>query len=81
MIEQVSADSLRKTGIFAEKAGDFSAISTSSLAKRESRDEGECAKSRHFRPNFTFPEVTGQPSEWVAGDAVLIAPVSTQIPC
>jgi hypothetical protein len=54
VIELVSADSLRKTGIFADKAGDFPRFSATSSAKRASRDESECTKSRDFRPILTL---------------------------
>ena len=59
LIEPVSADSLLKTGIFAETAGDFRAIFTSCLAKREAGDQSECAKSRDFR---LVPGSLGKPS-------------------
>ena len=50
MIEPVSAESLRKTGIFADKAGDFRQFPPRDWRDRESGDEIECAKSRDFRP-------------------------------
>jgi hypothetical protein len=59
----------------------LSAISTSRSANRESGDKIERAKSRDFRPILAFLGEPGRTHEWLAGDAVLIAPVSTQIPC
>jgi hypothetical protein len=56
-------------------------ISTSSSANWEFGDGIGYAKSRHFRPNLAFFGSLAQMPEWLAGDAVLIAPVSSQIPC
>jgi hypothetical protein len=56
-------------------------ISTSSPATRESRDGSECAKSPDFRPILASLAEPGRTHECLAGDAVLIAPVSAQIPC
>jgi hypothetical protein len=47
----------------------------------ESGDEIKRAKSRHFRPYLAFLGELGRTSECLAGDAVLIAPVSVLIPC
>ena len=55
-------------------------ISTSSSANWEFGDGIGYAKSRHFRPNLAFFGSLVQMPEWLAGDAVLIAPVSKQIP-
>jgi hypothetical protein len=58
----------------------LSAISTSSPANWEPGDQIECAKSRDFRRILAFPGEPGRTHDWLAGDAVLIAPVSPQIP-
>jgi hypothetical protein len=49
-IKPISADSLRKTGIFAEKAGDFRRFPPSGSRNWESGDEVYCGKRRHFQP-------------------------------
>jgi hypothetical protein len=51
------------------------------LPIREPGDEVNRAKCRHFRPILAFPGEFGQTPDCLAGDPVLIAPVSTQIPC
>src|SRR3954447_5523561 len=48
MIKPVSAESLRKTGIFADKAGDFRRFPPQVRRTGESGDEIECTKSRDF---------------------------------
>ena len=63
MIKPVSAHGLSKTEIFAEKV---SAISVSTSAKRESRDENERVKSRDFRPTSCVP-LGAWPSAGMAG--------------
>jgi hypothetical protein len=51
------------------------------LGDRESGDKVECAKGRDFRAYEAQVANYRLTQEWLAGDAVLIAPVSTQIPC
>ncbi len=46
--------SRHKTGISADKAGDFRRFPPQVSASWESRDESECAKSRDFRPIRAF---------------------------
>jgi hypothetical protein len=72
VIEPVSADSLR--------VGDFQRFPPQ-VRRMRIRDESECAKSRDFRPISASPGETGRTPGCLAGDAVQIAPVSTQIPC
>jgi ABC-type phosphonate transport system ATPase subunit len=47
-----SDDSLRKTGIFADVAGDFPQLVPQDLGVRR---RGRIAKNRDFRPNLAFP--------------------------
>jgi hypothetical protein len=67
VIELVSADSLRKTGIFPDKGGDFRRFSPPGRQKREAGDRSECAKRRDIRPILTSLGKPGQTREWVAG--------------
>ena len=59
----------------------LSGISASISASRESGDGSECAKCRDFRPIFASFRSAGRSRECLAGDAVQIALVSSQIPC
>jgi hypothetical protein len=49
LIEPVSANSLCKTGIFRERAGDFPPFSRRRFGDREPGDQIECVKSPDFR--------------------------------
>jgi len=51
------------------------------LGYLESGDKVEYAKSSDFRACEAQVANRRQPQDWLAGDAVLIAPVSTRIPC
>ena len=55
--------------------------STSGSANWESGDGTRCAKSRDFRRILAVLGKPGRTHECPAGDAVQIAPVSSQIPC
>jgi hypothetical protein len=57
------------------------AVDAPRWANRESGDTFARAKSRHFRPYLAFLREPSRTREWLAGDAVQIAPVSGQIPC
>ncbi|MDB5581887.1 MAG: hypothetical protein JWR80_7063 [Bradyrhizobium sp.] len=59
----------------------LSLISAPTSANREARDESECAKSPDFPPILASLRKFGRMQKCLAGDAVLIAPVSTQNPC
>lgn len=81
VIEPVSADSLRKTGIFANMAGDFRRF-LPRLRRTRSLETKTIAQKAGI--SGLFSRLFGSPGErrkGLAGDAVLIAPVSSQIPC
>jgi hypothetical protein len=80
VIKLFSTNSLRKTGIFADEAGDFDDFDLKVGEGVIQRRKG-MRKSRDFRPILSSLGRPGQAREWVAGDAVLIAPVSRPIPC
>jgi len=58
----------------------LSPISTAKLAKRERGDRSGRAKTRSFRLFLGLRGKTGQPADWLVGEAVLIAPFSAQTP-
>jgi hypothetical protein len=63
-------------------AGDYRLFRPESAQNRSLETGGQFAKSPPLAG--TFCECQGQflqASDWLAGDAVLIAPVSKQIPC
>jgi len=59
----------------------LSAVGAGRTASWESGDEAECVKSTYLRPNLVFLGERSPTLECLAGDAVHIAPVSSQIPC
>jgi hypothetical protein len=81
VIELVSADSLRKTGIFPNWAGDFSAFGRLRRQIWSVETTGEQGKPRCLRPFRALMGNGVREQDWLAGDAVLIAPVSSRIPC
>jgi hypothetical protein len=50
------------------------------MGDQESGDKVDCEKSRHFRAYEAQVANYRQTQDWLAGGAVLIAPVSIQIP-
>ena len=66
MIEPVSAESLRKTGIFADKAGDFRRFPPQDRRTGSPETKLECAKSRDFRP-YSAWSVGAWPNAGMAG--------------
>jgi hypothetical protein len=67
LIDPVPADKSLQNGNIRGNGRKLLAISASSPAKRESRDESECAKSRDFRPILASVREPGLTPEWVAG--------------
>jgi hypothetical protein len=81
VIKPVSADSLRKKGNIRGHSRRLSAISASRPANRESGDRIEYGKNPDFRPVSVSLGKPSRMPDCLAGDAVLIAPVSGLIPC
>jgi hypothetical protein len=79
VIKPVSAHSLFKTGIFAEKAGLFAGLRLN-IGKSGVQRRNGAAESPDFRPVSRISRAAWR-SAALAGDAVLIAPVSNRIPC
>ena len=66
MIKLVSADSLRKTGIFAENAGDFPQFPPQVRQSGGPETESNGAKSRDFRPILALLGKPGRTPDWLA---------------
>jgi hypothetical protein len=76
LIAPVSGSRLWKTGIFGVFARDFHGFRSQIVEFWSIETEVKFAKARIWR---AFSEVSA--SDCLAGDAVLIAPVSAEIPC
>lgn len=81
VIEPVSNNCLRKNGNLSECGRRLSAISASGNGDPEPWRLIEFAKSPEFRAAAVQVVNCSELQDWVAGDAVLIAPVSSQIAC
>jgi len=73
---QVSARSLPETGISAESGGDFRRLNLPKRSIGKVENNGELAKARHWRPFLALRGRYARNPDCLAGDAVLIAPVS-----
>lgn len=77
----VSSASLQKTGILQWLSGDWSPISEDSGSNPVSVETPHARKARYWRAFLTLKKEILQITHWLAGEAVLIAPVSGKIPC
>jgi hypothetical protein len=77
--KSVSAKSLPKTGISGKLAGDFRQFLAKVAAIRSLETERE--KSHILQAFCDYCTIYLRLTNWLVGEAVLIAPVSTRIPC
>jgi hypothetical protein len=76
----VSKPSLQKTGVFLDSAGDFRKF-LPKKCERRSPETFDDKKSPYLAGLSRREKEILSKQEWLAGDVVQIAPVSTQIPC
>ena len=77
----VSGPRLPKMGIFRCPAGDFGRFRPERVKIRSLETRANSQKPAIGGPFCHCPSQFLRLQDWLAGDAVLIAPVSTQIPC
>jgi hypothetical protein len=73
---QVSGRSLPKTGISPEPGRDFRRFGRPEALSGKMETGIRCVKARQRRAFLELDEVSSRKPDWLAGDAVLIAPVS-----